>query len=89
MTATPEPELIPVAYEPKAAATIGRTTTGGSSPRRRTPSVTGTPTATTGLVLECHDGRVDGEPDWAELCPDRLGFGEPWDGTYDTWVAGR
>jgi formate hydrogenlyase regulatory protein HycA len=21
---------------------------------------------------------------WTELCPDGLGFSEPWDGTYDT-----
>ncbi len=26
----------------------------------------------------------DEDGDWAELYPDRLGFGEPWDGTYDT-----
>ena len=25
-----------------------------------------------------------GHTDWAELYPDRLGFAEPWDGTYDT-----
>jgi hypothetical protein len=29
-------------------------------------------------------GEDDGEPDWAELYPDRLGFHEPWDGLYDT-----
>ncbi|GAB6938740.1 hypothetical protein JCM11754A_22670 [Isoptericola variabilis] len=34
-----------------------------------------------GLVLETHDeNNPDGPPDWAELYPDRLGFGEPWDG---------
>jgi hypothetical protein len=32
-----------------------------------------------GLVIES-----DEEGDWAELYPDRLGFGAPWDGTYDT-----
>ena len=32
-------------------------------------------------------GLVTGEDDgegWAELYPDHLGFGEPWDGSYDT-----
>ncbi|MFI7499295.1 hypothetical protein ACIBVL_12415 [Streptomyces sp. NPDC049687] len=32
-----------------------------------------------GLVL-----REDEDGPWAELYPDRLGFAEPWDGTYDT-----
>ncbi|MEU8251262.1 hypothetical protein [Nonomuraea sp. NPDC048916] len=32
-----------------------------------------------GLVLEDHDGM-----EHAELYPDRLGFHEPWDGSYDT-----
>ncbi|MFJ3667859.1 hypothetical protein ACIPSE_15540 [Streptomyces sp. NPDC090106] len=32
-----------------------------------------------GLVVE-----EDDEEPWAELYPDRLGFGPPWDGTYDT-----
>jgi hypothetical protein len=26
----------------------------------------------------------DEDGSWAELYPDRLGFGPPWDGTYDT-----
>ncbi|MER7429960.1 hypothetical protein ABT362_44975 [Nonomuraea rubra] len=29
-------------------------------------------------------GHGDQEDDWAELYPDRLGFGEPWDGQYST-----
>lgn len=38
-----------------------------------------------GLVLETHDeDDPDGPPDRAELYPDRLGFGEPWDGHADT-----
>lgn len=39
-----------------------------------------------GLVTECHaeDGDGDGEHDWAELYPDRLGFSAPWNGEYDT-----
>lgn len=28
-------------------------------------------------------GEDEGEP-WAELYPDRLGFGPPWDGLYET-----
>jgi hypothetical protein len=32
-----------------------------------------------GLVLKEDEGET-----WAELYPDRLGFGEPWDGSYDT-----
>ena len=32
-----------------------------------------------GLVIREDDGES-----WAELYPDRLAFGEPWDGTYDT-----
>lgn len=32
-----------------------------------------------GLIAEDDD-----EGGWAELYPDRLGFGEPWDGRYDT-----
>lgn len=32
-----------------------------------------------GLVI-----REDQDGSWAELYPDRLAFGEPWDGTYDT-----
>ncbi|MFJ8005730.1 hypothetical protein [Streptomyces fagopyri] len=32
-----------------------------------------------GLVV-----KEDEEETWAELYPDRLGFAEPWDGTYDT-----
>ncbi|MFD6549055.1 hypothetical protein [Streptomyces sp. NPDC058398] len=36
-----------------------------------------------GLVTERH-AEGDGEDDWAELYPDRLGFSAPWDGTYDT-----
>ncbi|MHA5049645.1 hypothetical protein [Streptomyces sp. SD15] len=32
-----------------------------------------------GLVIE-----EDEEESWAELYPDRLGFGEPWDGTHDS-----
>lgn len=39
-----------------------------------------------GLVHECHGEYPDGEEldDWAEFYPDRLGFGPPWDGSYDT-----
>lgn len=38
-----------------------------------------------GLVLETHaEDSPDGAPDWAELYPNRLGFGEPWEGYYDT-----
>jgi formate hydrogenlyase regulatory protein HycA len=38
-----------------------------------------------GLVLETHDeDRREGDHDWAELYPDGLGFGEPWDGFYST-----
>ncbi|MFJ5925837.1 hypothetical protein ACIQF6_24835 [Kitasatospora sp. NPDC092948] len=39
-----------------------------------------------GLVLESHGEYPPGEEqfDWAELYPCRLGFGAPWDGTYDT-----
>lgn len=36
-------------------------------------------TITFGLVIEDGHGR-----DWAELHPDRLGFHDPWDGSYDT-----
>lgn len=32
-----------------------------------------------GLTVEEEEGEV-----WAELHPDRLGFGEPWDGSYDS-----
>ncbi|MGW8953343.1 hypothetical protein [Streptomyces sp. NPDC055709] len=38
---------------------------------------------TFGLVVERH-AEGEGEDDWAELYPDRLGFSEPWDGSYDT-----
>jgi formate hydrogenlyase regulatory protein HycA len=34
---------------------------------------------TFGLIVEDGHGT-----DWAELYPDRLGFREPWDGSYDT-----
>lgn len=38
-----------------------------------------------GLIDESGDRAGDGgHTDWAELYPDRLGFAEPWDGTYDT-----
>lgn len=38
-----------------------------------------------GLIDESGDRAGDGgHTDWAELYPDGLGFGEPWDGTYDT-----
>ncbi|MQY12432.1 hypothetical protein SRB5_25660 [Streptomyces sp. RB5] len=39
-----------------------------------------------GLVPECHDEKAAeaGEPDWAELYPDRLGFSTPWNGEYST-----
>ncbi|WTW98376.1 hypothetical protein OG216_35825 [Streptomycetaceae bacterium NBC_01309] len=37
-----------------------------------------------GLVTECHSDDETGPDDWAELCPDQLGFSAPWDGTYDT-----
>ncbi|MFF9072104.1 hypothetical protein ACF1BP_01275 [Streptomyces sp. NPDC014735] len=36
-----------------------------------------------GLVAEHHEAG-DGEDDRAELLPDGLGFGAPWDGLYDT-----
>ncbi|KAB1984189.1 hypothetical protein F8144_28470 [Streptomyces triticiradicis] len=36
-----------------------------------------------GLVPERH-AEGEGEDDWAELYPDRLGFSAPWDGLYDT-----
>ena len=36
-----------------------------------------------GLISERHE-EGDGEDDWAELHPDNLGFGAPWDGQYDT-----
>lgn len=36
-----------------------------------------------GLVVR-KDEDGDEDEDWAELYPDRLGFGAPWDGTYDT-----
>jgi formate hydrogenlyase regulatory protein HycA len=37
-----------------------------------------------GLITECHTEDKDGEHDWAELYPDRLGFSAPWNGEYDT-----
>ncbi|HEY7222822.1 MAG TPA: hypothetical protein VH561_04300 [Micromonosporaceae bacterium] len=38
-----------------------------------------------GLVDESGDRAGDGgHVDWVELYPDRLGFDEPWDGTYST-----
>jgi formate hydrogenlyase regulatory protein HycA len=37
-----------------------------------------------GLVTECHAEDEEGDHDWAELYPDRLGFCAPWDGQYDT-----
>ncbi|MGW5418642.1 hypothetical protein [Streptomyces sp. NPDC003943] len=39
-----------------------------------------------GLVRECHGEYPEGEEreDWAEFYPERLGFGAPWDGSYDT-----
>ncbi|MEU9509114.1 hypothetical protein AB0D32_22870 [Micromonospora sp. NPDC048170] len=38
-----------------------------------------------GLVDESGDRAGDGgHVDWVELYPDRLGFGAPWDGLYDT-----
>ncbi len=37
-----------------------------------------------GLVTECHGEDEDGEHDWAELYPDGLGFGDPWDGECST-----
>lgn len=36
-----------------------------------------------GLITERHEDG-EGEDDWAELYPDRLGFSAPWDGQYDT-----
>jgi formate hydrogenlyase regulatory protein HycA len=36
-----------------------------------------------GVLFGLLTGEDEGEA-WAELYPDRLGFGEPWDGTYDT-----
>ncbi|EGX60829.1 hypothetical protein SZN_05227 [Streptomyces zinciresistens K42] len=36
-----------------------------------------------GVLFGLVTGEDDGE-EWAELHPDNLGFGEPWDGTYDT-----
>jgi formate hydrogenlyase regulatory protein HycA len=37
-----------------------------------------------GLITECHAEDEDGEDDWAELYPDRLGFSAPWNGEYDS-----
>jgi formate hydrogenlyase regulatory protein HycA len=38
-----------------------------------------------GLIDESGDRAGDGtHVDWVELYPDRLGFYEPWDGSYDT-----
>ncbi|MCX4804428.1 hypothetical protein ACFWWM_16865 [Streptomyces sp. NPDC058682] len=37
-----------------------------------------------GLITECRADDEDGEHDWAELHPDRLGFSAPWNGEYDT-----
>ncbi|MGW1894497.1 hypothetical protein ACWCP6_30275 [Streptomyces sp. NPDC002004] len=39
-----------------------------------------------GLVTEhaYEDGADGDDGDWAELYPERLGFGAPWDGRYDT-----
>lgn len=37
-----------------------------------------------GLITECHAEDEDGEHDWAELYPDRLGFSAPRNGAYDT-----
>jgi hypothetical protein len=34
-----------------------------------------------GLVIRKDE---EDDEDWAELYPDQLGFGEPWDGSYDT-----
>ena len=36
-----------------------------------------------GVLFGLVTGEEDGEG-WAELYPDRLGFGAPWDGSYDT-----
>lgn len=36
-----------------------------------------------GVLFGLLSGVDEGEP-WAELYPDRLGFAEPWDGSYDT-----
>lgn len=36
-----------------------------------------------GVLFGLLTGEDEGEH-WAELYPDRLGFGEPWDGRYDT-----
>lgn len=38
---------------------------------------------TFGLIIERHE-EGEGEDDWAELYPDRLGFSAPWDGRYGT-----
>jgi formate hydrogenlyase regulatory protein HycA len=35
-----------------------------------------------GVLFGLVTGEEDGEG-WAELYPDRLGFGPPWDGSYD------
>jgi hypothetical protein len=39
-----------------------------------------------GLVPECHGDYLEGEGevDWAEFYPGRLGFSAPWSGRYDT-----
>ncbi len=37
-----------------------------------------------GLVAERHGEYPDGEGDWAEFYPGRLGFSSPWDGSYST-----
>jgi hypothetical protein len=36
------------------------------------------------VVREDDEPYEDGGGDWAELYPDHLAFGAPWDGTYDT-----
>ncbi|MFS8200293.1 hypothetical protein ACLVWQ_16590 [Streptomyces sp. CWNU-52B] len=56
-----------------------------SLPRRRYAGIAVQPFRLTrdGVLFGLLTGEDDGEP-WAELYPDRLGFGPPWDGTYDT-----
>ena len=56
-----------------------------SLPRRSYTDIAVRPFRVTvdGVLFGLLTGEDDGEA-WAELYPDHLGFGEPWDGTYDT-----
>jgi hypothetical protein len=56
-----------------------------SLPRRRYTDIAVRPFRLTvdGVLFGMLTGEDEGEP-WAELYPDRLGFGPPWDGLYET-----